>query len=102
MKLCSLIGLLLIVGLSPAMGAAETRGDELRLATWNLYWLSAEPSSGMVRRSVDDYAHLRFWGRSRPQMVSAWLGFMMTPCQSLTGNWLAMSIEARLLWPALT
>ena len=63
MKLCSLIGLLLIVGFSPAIGAAETRGDELRLATWNLYWLSAEPASGMVRRSVDDYAHLQRYAR---------------------------------------
>jgi endonuclease/exonuclease/phosphatase family metal-dependent hydrolase len=63
MKLCSLIGLLLLVGFPPATEAAEIRADELRLATWNLYWLSAEPASGMVRRSVDDYAHLREYAR---------------------------------------
>jgi endonuclease/exonuclease/phosphatase family metal-dependent hydrolase len=42
---------------------AASGGQELRLATWNLYWLSAEPSTGMVRRSVDDYAHLRRYAR---------------------------------------
>lgn len=63
MKLCSLICLLLIAGFSPAIEAAEPHGDELRLATWNLYWLSAEPATGMVRRSLDDYAHLQKYAR---------------------------------------
>ena len=34
------------------------------------------------------------WSR-RSQMASAWLGSPMTACQSVTGNWLAISVEAR-------
>ena len=30
-------------------------------------------------------------------MASAWLGSPMTACQSVTGSWLVMSVEARSL-----
>ena len=63
MKLCSSIVLLLAVVLASPAGAAGVQDQELRLATWNLYWLSAEPASGMVRRSEADYAHLRRYAR---------------------------------------
>jgi len=63
MQIKSAIILALVLILAPQAWAAEDDVPDLRLATWNLYWLSAEPASGMVRRSESDYAHLRRYAR---------------------------------------
>jgi endonuclease/exonuclease/phosphatase family metal-dependent hydrolase len=63
-KLClSICVLLLAVACASAADPVQPGASQLRLATWNLYWLSAEPASGMVQRSEADYAHLRRYAR---------------------------------------
>ena len=49
-----------------------------------------------VRRMERPLSSMRWasWSR-RSQMASAWLGSPMTVCQSVTGSWLAMRVEAR-------